>query len=1119
MARIDGVDAPVWIFDDLARWQRQGERAEWWLMDDENPEIARLRAKLDELAALQAEQVAALRREIHELERKQPPMEAARPATPGEIPAAVEPPPVPQEELPVPELPEPVLPPMPGRNLELDFGRVWLVRIGVVLLVTGLVLLGNYAYRNWIRDLSAGLRLAALVASALAIGGAGWWCTLREKTRAFGEVLLAGGMAFFYWCAYAAHHVPRLRVIDSALLSTGVLLGAAAAIVGVSVKRNARVTAVMGLLLAAYSTVLQPMNWLSAGSNLLLAAAGVGLAAWKQWRGPGVAAMVGTYGAYFFWHLAGAAGGGVEAASLAFPALLWAVFASPTLARGGLPGFSEYGRGWWTGLNNAAGFGLFLLTWIELGKGELWLVPAGWGVAWLAIGGWMRGRSRGTETYLVQGLVALTAALVMKLDGYQLGLGLAIEALVMAGAFWRFRKWPELAFSVLAMVGAFGWAIELESTPLWCLASMAVVLAGAAALLRRARPEDWLKAFSRTGAALVALGAAGVGLTWWWRLPQGWQAAVAAAVALGLSPLVLSPARRERSGELLMIVLAWCGAVAVAVLSFGETEGSLWLTAGLSLVAGVLWERLGKPATEDTREPVGLMASTVAWTHGVTAMVVALAAIALQPEASVRFWMEGALAVVLPLAAWHGLRCPRLRAAGTLALVVWLGDTAYFESRHPDWLVFLVPLAAWAVWAFAGYGGKWTSPGTALHAAVSRSVGCLGWLFAWQGLLNHGWIDAIALSTLGGWWVFRRLRQVRRPIELWVWAVICLGGLTIEMGGEAGPRIPPGWGVAAALVVAVFLKRKRAVGLDWLAVGVSTVWASDWLADRHGWTAVTLLWTALGFGWVTAGLWRGNAAVRVGGFALLLISLAKLFIHDVWEFGTFTRVVAFLALGVALVVLGFFYNRFADLLKKLVQDEGGGERWSLSERSVLRLGHRLHFRNRAGDGSRRDGLPDRGEIGCGVRLHAGQRADELDRDQGDAEIDRGGDDGDRGGGGEGIAGVGGVDGIAGEKGEDPECPPGGKKVIGRRAGGGGGEDVLHGLVGLPERGDGDEIPADGPAGGVAHHRRVVRGADRGLAADHGEKMGILGRADDPDPKDEVGGHDRESHEGEQVEIG
>ena len=101
------------------------------------------------------------------------------------------------------------------------------------------------------------------------------------------------------------------------------------------------------------------------------------------------------------------------------------------------------------------------------------------------------------------------------------------------------------------------------------------------------------------------------------------------------------------------------------------------------------------------------------------------------------------------------------------------------------------------------------------------------------------------------------------------------------------------------------------------AAVVFAVWATKMLVGRHGWQAVAVEWTLLGFAYVSAGLWLRLAVLRQSGFALLALALVKLFAVDVWDFAAFTRVVAFLALGVALVVLGFFYNRFAGVLRRL----------------------------------------------------------------------------------------------------------------------------------------------------------------------------------------------------------
>jgi uncharacterized membrane protein len=110
-------------------------------------------------------------------------------------------------------------------------------------------------------------------------------------------------------------------------------------------------------------------------------------------------------------------------------------------------------------------------------------------------------------------------------------------------------------------------------------------------------------------------------------------------------------------------------------------------------------------------------------------------------------------------------------------------------------------------------------------------------------------------------------------------------------------------------------------GLLLVASALLALWASQAVIWHFDWKPVAILWTALGFGLVSVGLWRKLSALRHAGFALLAVALVKLFAVDVWDFGTFIRIAAFLALGVALVVLGFFYNRFADALKKLFEGD------------------------------------------------------------------------------------------------------------------------------------------------------------------------------------------------------
>jgi uncharacterized membrane protein len=51
--------------------------------------------------------------------------------------------------------------------------------------------------------------------------------------------------------------------------------------------------------------------------------------------------------------------------------------------------------------------------------------------------------------------------------------------------------------------------------------------------------------------------------------------------------------------------------------------------------------------------------------------------------------------------------------------------------------------------------------------------------------------------------------------------------------------------------------------------------------------------------------------MRLAGFALFGISLAKLFFYDLAQLSSVTRALSFLAVGAILLLGGFFYQRLA----------------------------------------------------------------------------------------------------------------------------------------------------------------------------------------------------------------
>lgn len=171
-------------------------------------ELERLRADQDDL-----------RRRLEELDGRITLLNRLRPeeptlVSPAEVPARPEkslpltPPPLPAiRSLPtpapdhapdVPVRPEPVAapvsspPPLPAEaNLELKVGQYWLVRVGVLVLLTGLVLLGNLAYHTFVVKLGAPGKLALLYLAGVIVGSLGCWLERRtETTRAYPKFLM-----------------------------------------------------------------------------------------------------------------------------------------------------------------------------------------------------------------------------------------------------------------------------------------------------------------------------------------------------------------------------------------------------------------------------------------------------------------------------------------------------------------------------------------------------------------------------------------------------------------------------------------------------------------------------------------------------------------------------------------------------------------------------------------------------------------------------------------------------------------------------------------------------------------------------------------------------------------
>ncbi|MBI3853298.1 MAG: DUF2339 domain-containing protein [Verrucomicrobia bacterium] len=348
----------------------------------------------------------------------------------------------PKPETTEPASPTPQRAPAKG-SFEMRLGTYWLVRVGIVMLLTGLVFFGNYAYHNFIGRIGAAGKVSLLyLASALLLGGGAWWQrkASKESLRNYGQVLFAGGLAFVYFTTYAAHHIDRLRIIESAALDGMLLLAWAGFMVWIADRRKSEVLALFAVGLAYYTSVITQVGDFTLYSNLVLTLAAVFFLVRNRWAWLSFASLVATYAAYAFWRFFH--GGEWRWATpeeglwhgAYFLMSYWAVFTAAVFLSKHEK-LAGQNRAAFLTFNNGAFFTLFLPTMLQVHSGKFWQFSLIYGAVLLALVEVSRrifpNEPLTKHSYLTQGLLLITLGFITKYSGLQLALVLAAESVVL----------------------------------------------------------------------------------------------------------------------------------------------------------------------------------------------------------------------------------------------------------------------------------------------------------------------------------------------------------------------------------------------------------------------------------------------------------------------------------------------------------------------------------------------------------------------------------------------------------------------------------------------------------------------------------------------------------------
>ncbi len=395
-------------------------------------------------------------------------------AAPLPVPVT-EPPPVPRPIPPrglIPVLAQvaaaPAAEPVRESSFEMRLGTYWFVRIGAVLVLTGLVFFGNLAYQKLGPAGKVGL---LYLASSLLLGAGAWWQrkAAKESLQNYAQVLFAGGLAAVYFTTYAAHHFPNLRVIVSPTLDGALLLAWAGFMVWISDRKKSELLAMFSVGLAYYSAVITRVGTFTLWSNLVLASAAVFFLIRNRWAALSTVSLAATYASYTWWRFIHGMGwhwaSPDEGLWLGASFLIgyWAIFTSAVFLSKH-ERFAGQARAAFLTLNNAAFFTLFVLTMWQVHTGKLWQLALTCGLVLLVMAALAR-RVLASErltinAYLTQGLLLVTIGIIAKYSGLNLALALGFESVALLTAGLLTKNLIFRIGSYITGALATGWALD-----------------------------------------------------------------------------------------------------------------------------------------------------------------------------------------------------------------------------------------------------------------------------------------------------------------------------------------------------------------------------------------------------------------------------------------------------------------------------------------------------------------------------------------------------------------------------------------------------------------------------------------------------------------------------------
>jgi|GEM_PF-584049 len=187
--------------------------------------------------------------------------------------------------------------PVKRTDMELDFGRNWLNKIGIVVLALGVAFLISYSFKYFGPFLK--------IAFGYLVGGALFFTGLKleakEKFMNYGRVLLGGAWAIIYFTTYAMHHFEASRIIVNQGADVFLLALVVAGMMTHVLKYKSEAMMSVALCVAYLTSTIGQITSFTIISSLFLAVFVLFLVYRFQWVKTLSLGIALTYGIHFIW--------------------------------------------------------------------------------------------------------------------------------------------------------------------------------------------------------------------------------------------------------------------------------------------------------------------------------------------------------------------------------------------------------------------------------------------------------------------------------------------------------------------------------------------------------------------------------------------------------------------------------------------------------------------------------------------------------------------------------------------------------------------------------------------------------------------------------------------------